>query len=296
MKKKRILNLYLFDGESAGSSAGEGVADPTADGNEKVVYGKAPEETTEPNNPSPESQPGEQKQEVDRATKFKELIKGEYKEEYKSLMQEQLSRRLKNQKPEVDPKQKEVMDRIILAYGTDDPDKLIDLLESDNRLFQSQADKQGITVEEYKRKLKLDIREAKINEANQKRIEDEESAAIYQKWIADSEAVKEIYPNFDLEEESENEDFTDLLAAGVPIQRAYEVIHMNDLMQNTAQTVANAVSKNTIENVRARGVRPSENGVTEQPGVVRKSNVNDLTDKDLDNIIARVKMGEKIEF
>jgi len=296
MKKKRILNLFLFDGEGAGSSAAGEVAAPNADGNEQVVYGKPTEETQAPNNPSPESQPAEGTKEVDRASKFKELIKGEFKEEYKTSLQEQLGRRLKNQAPAVDPGQQAIYDHLKFAYGTDDPQQLLSILESDNRLFQDRADKMGITVEDYKRQMKLDIREAQINDAEQKRIEDEEAANIYQGWIADSEQVKAAYPNFDLEAESENQDFTDLLAKGVKLQQAYELIHMQELMDGTARMVANTVSRNTIDNVRARGVRPAENGITEQPGTVRKSNVNDLTDKDLDNIIERVNRGEKISF
>lgn len=292
MRKKRILNLHLFDGE-AGASAGEGVANPNAEGNETVIYGKA---TDDQNNPSPESQPEAEPGTIDKVSKFKELIKGEFKDEYKALIKEQLDRRLKNHKTELDPTQSAINEHLKSVYGTSDLSQLLSALESDNRLFQEKADQLGITAEEYKRNLKLDIREAQINQAEAQRQESEEAQAQYQKWYEEAEALKESYPNFDLETESENPDFTDLLIAGVPVQKAYEVVHLNDIMTGTAQMVADAVSKNTINNVRARGVRPAENGITEQPGVVRKSNVNDLTDKDLDDIIQRVNRGEKITW
>lgn len=292
MRKKRILNLHLFDGE-AGSSAGEGVANPNADGNETIVYGK-PEGNQ--NNPEPESQPDTGEEIVDKASKFKELIKGEFKDEYKALIQDQLNRRLKNHRQELDPTQSAINQHLQNVYGTDDLSQLLSALESDNRLFQDNADKLGMTVDEYKRNLKLDIREAQINQSEVQRQEAEEAQALYQQWYEEAESLQELYPNFDLEIESENPEFTDLLIAGLPVQKAYEVVHLNDIMTGTAQMVANAVSQNTINNVRARGVRPAENGITEQPGVVRKSNVNDLTDKDLDNIIERVNRGEKITF
>lgn len=50
-----------------------------------------------------------------------------------------------------------------------------------------------------------------------------------QKEIA--EAVS-IYPDFNFEKELENEEFKRLLSVGVTVKNAYEVIHIDEVIQN----------------------------------------------------------------
>ena len=50
-----------------------------------------------------------------------------------------------------------------------------------------------------------------------------------QKQIA--EAVS-IYPDFNFEKELENEEFKRLLSVGITVKNAYEVIHIDEVIQN----------------------------------------------------------------
>jgi hypothetical protein len=87
-----------------------------------------------------------------------------------------------------------------------------------------------------------------------------------------------------------------LLKSGVPVQHAYEVVHINEIKQNNAVHVAKQTSKATADNIRARGNRPKENAGSATPGVQYKSDVSKLTKKDRAEIAKRVARGETISF
>lgn len=63
-------------------------------------------------------------------------------------------------------------------------------------------------------------------------------------------------------------------------------------MAYTAQKVREKV----VEDIRARGMRPSENGAVSSPAAVTKTDVNALTKAQREEIEKRVLRGEKIRF
>ena len=108
--------------------------------------------------------------------------------------------------------------------------------------------------------------------------------------------LQQLYPNFDLTKELENDEFReDALHSGKPLRKVYEAAHLDEILQGAVQTTAQKVRESVTNNIRARGMRPAENG-TKIGSVSVKKNVNDLTDKDIDRIIARARAGEIIKF
>ena len=87
-----------------------------------------------------------------------------------------------------------------------------------------------------------------------------------------------------------------MLKAGVPVQHAYEVIHMDAIKAGVAQSAAQTAARQVTDNVRARGARPAENGVSSGSGFLVKSDVSKLTKKDRAEIARRAAHGEKIVF
>lgn len=49
------------------------------------------------------------------------------------------------------------------------------------------------------------------------------------KWYAEGEKLKKMYPSFDFRAEANNKDFLELLKRGFSVQQAYELIHRDDL-------------------------------------------------------------------
>ena len=104
------------------------------------------------------------------------------------------------------------------------------------------------------------------------------------------------YPSFDLNAEVKNPQFLSMLRAGVPVQHAYEVVHMDQIKAGVAAMQAKATEKQVVDGIRAKGARPQENGTTSQGAFIVKDDVSKLSKRDRAEIIRRAARGEHIEF
>ena len=109
-------------------------------------------------------------------------------------------------------------------------------------------------------------------------------------------AGRALYPGFDLEKESKNPQFLSMLRAGVPVQTAYEVIHMDDIKAGVAQTTARRTEKQVVDGIRAKGSRPPENGTSSQSAFTVKDDPSKWTKQDRAEIARRVARGETIKL
>lgn len=277
------LNLQLFGEDGGGAPA-------AADGGQTQTQAQ-----NDQGQPAAEAQP--------QKMSFRDLLKSdpEYSAEYKKSVQEHVGRRMKateagmQRLSALEP----VAERLAKIYGVDsqDPAALLSAIENDDRYYEEQALAAGMDVGTYKqleqsnRKIEMLQRQVEANRRN------EEARRIHAKWAQESEAMREIYPDFDFDSEMEDDNFARLLRAGVPVRHAYEVAHHDQIMgagmayavQRTAAQVAN--------DVRARGMRPAENGAGNGAGsVTRGLKVADMTEKDILRIAAKAKRGEKTKL
>ncbi len=111
-------------------------------------------------------------------------------------------------------------------------------------------------------------------------------------WSGEAEQARAVYRQFDLSVEARDPRFRSMLRSGVPVQLAYEVIHMNEIKDQQAR----ATEKQVVAGIRAKGVRPQENGIAAQSGFTVKNDVSKLTRADRAEIARRVAKGEKISF
>ena len=229
----------------------------------------------------------------EREAAFKDIIRGEYKDLYTKEVQGIIDRRFKQTKQleqfqtDVNP----LISMLSTKYGTNDIAQLIKAIEDDNGMWEAAADAEGLTVEQYKAKQKLENENAQFRRMMEVQAKQQQARAQYQQWLEDAEGVKESYPNFDLQAESENPDFINLLARGVPMKHAYEVIHMDDIKMGVATATQQAVAAD----VRANGMRPSENGAAQVNGVVTgKVNPSKMSKADRADMIRRAQRGETI--
>lgn len=307
---KRV-DLHLFDGAAAavggeGTQAETGPANPTGrESLKNVVYGKDPQgQAAEPTQQTEGTQApfagstGEGT-EPDPAQVFEEMIKGQYKDQFQNKVQSILDRRFKSmndQKAQVDA-YKGVVDPLMEIYGTKDLQDLRKAILKDNGKVEQLADEAGMSVDQYLAYQETMRQNAQYQAAEAERIAQEESDRIYEDWMQQAQELKADYPNFDLEAEVENPAFLDLIKnPNIDIRTAYEALHLSEIMQGTASHVAEAVRQNTVNTIRARGMRPTENGLSEQPGIVRKTDASKLSKADREEIAKRVARGETISF
>jgi len=303
MIAKRTLDLRLFDGAAAGAEGGaegskESLANSQAEESKpEVIYGKTDGETqgrfANDNGDST----------ADAEARFNELIKGEYKDIYGQKVQEAVQRRFRGQQ--------DMENRLSLAddfigqlssmYGVEDPTDYEALMNAitEGGSIEEAAAEEGLTVEQYKHIKKLEAEKAQ-QEAAADRLEQQKRAEeTYNNWLQEAEDLQELYPSFDLEAELNAESgqrFARLLEQDFSMKDAYEAVHLQEIMQNTAQHAAERTRKTVTDTIAAQGRRPAENGLGTKAGVIVKNDPSKWTNEDIDAVIKRVRHGETIKL
>lgn len=319
---KPVLTLFDAPAENGGApealpakenqaaspvKTGTGHRGKKSGGLDGVVYGKqasaADAAKTPENTGSDAGSTGEKPktQTLDeRRAHFRELVDGDYKDIYRTEIQRIIDRRFKETKTlqESIQAQKPILDSLFERYKISDGDlqKLSKALDEDSTYWEKAAREAGMGVEQYK-KLQSLQRENKalldnVRRGQQKQSYDRQMT----RWQQEAGQAMRAYPGMNLKKEMRNPRFASMLRSGIPIQHAYEVVHLDDIKTGVARQTAKKTERNVVEGIRTRGNRPAENGVTAQSGVIVKSDVSKLTKADRAEIIRRVARGEKISF
>jgi hypothetical protein len=306
------MNLCLFgEGATAGASSG-GEAGGSATGSnagfadqktqpERVVYGiqDTDTETTAPASETAQNDDKKTKSDpVDKGKAFEDMIKGDYKEQFDARVKQILDRRFKDRDELVQFKNdsQEILDLMFSKYGVKDLKALQKAVQEDDTYFEEAASAENLSVEQYKYKLKLEKENAQFKQAQQEAERIRQANNAYADWQRQSESLKTRYPNFSLEKEANNPQFVKLLQNGIDVKTAFETIHHDEILSGAMTQTAQAVRKSVTDNIKARGLRPSENGINAQAGVIVKNDVSKLTPKDRAEIARRARMGETIKF
>ena len=313
------LNLAMHDGGSGGDgggSAGIAVAEtsgtPAAtnagqpkppEPKRQVLYGKQPSQETVTAGAMPEDgqQPAaeDSQSRPDKKAAWKQLIDGEYKEEFGQAVKQAIERRFKQVKPmeerleQLDP----LVDMLASRYGiaANEPAKIMEALEADNAYWEEAANEAGMTVEQYRHMQRLQRENARFQADLQRQAAEKKAQEQVALWQQQAVELQQFYPQFDLRHECENPQFVKMLAH-VPMKTAYEALHMGEIMQGAMAQTARAVEKGVTENIRAKGQRPQEAGLNSTPGVEIKNDPSRLTRADRKRIRELVAKGEKISF
>lgn len=306
----RSINLQLFNdgagdgGTGANGATAEGVlATPTTKSARNnplanVQYGKQ-EETAS----SAEVQTANVTTEngaVDLDAEFEELIKGKYKEQYDKRTQDTVQKRLKGTKEIVDRHNEllPTLEALAKKYGVDATDikALNQAIEEDDSFYEQEALEKGLTVEQLKTIRKMERENADLRKQMQEKNVRENANKLYASWMNQAEAIKSVYPSFNLDAELKNPKFTDLLKNNIDIRTAYEVLHKDEIIPAAMHFTAQKVGQQMTNKIIANGARPVENGINAQSSVVTKSDVSQLSKADIAEINRRVARGEKIRF
>lgn len=231
---------------------------------------------------------------------FKDLIEGEYKDQYTEMFQQAFNRRFKESKAQEQTiaAQKPVMDLLLQKYNITDGDmtKLLTAIEKDDAYWSEDAEKVGMTVEQFKemQKWKRDSAELELMRKNTQA--QQQAQQQLSKWWQEAEQLKGIYPSFDLRTELADRDFQGLLKNGIPMQQAYELKHMDEIKANAARAAAQAAGQQMTARIQTKAARPKENGMSTQSAAITKSDVHGLSRADRAEIARRVQRGAKITF
>lgn len=323
MKLLKLLRikLGLFDG-GTGSGTGAATGGATAGGNAST--GAASSVSTQQTSSGAKSQgasaqstsvAGENTKTLEERRKaYRELMDGEYKDLYQEDTQGLINRRFKEMKDlrEVNAKQKAALDMIGQRYGVSDGDaaKIQEAFEKDDDAWAEMASAAGFDdIGKYKEFVKLQNETKALRQAEADRREAEEKArkAAQErkyvadktaKWNAEGESLKATYPEFSLETESQNKEFMSALTffdrAQVqnPVERAYQATHHSELVNSAVEKARNETEKNVVDNIRAKGKRPMENGVQNNSSFTAGIDWGKLSKSQRADLLRRAERGE----
>lgn len=292
-----MLNLQLF------ADAGAGAEAAPAD------TGGAAAEAVE-SAPSPGEQEAEATTELtpeQLEAEFEESLKGKYKPYFEKRVQSILDTRFKKAKATEAELQKvqPVLDFLQLRYAdAKTPEDLLRAMEEDDTLFEQEAMDKGLSVEqlrEQKRTLRerqQDRREIEsMREQLREQEEQQERIQRFQAWETQAEQARRLFPQLDLMNEIRNDpEFHRLLMAGIDVQSAYQTRHMNEIMAGTLQVAVQQARQKTMQDVAARGTRPTENGVRQQaPAATRPKTAFEMSRDEFEELKKRIYAGEKVQ-
>lgn len=299
-----LLDLQLFaDGGGAGDGGtgaeGTGVtaSDPSSQKGVKnslpianVVYGKQGDAQTAT----------VQETVDDRAARFEELIKGEYKDLYDQRMQDTIQRRLKNSKETVDKYNAlaPTLDLLARKYGVDanDAEALNRAIEEDDAYYEDEALEKGVTVEQLKSIKKMERENAELKRQMRELESREKADRLYSQWMSQAESLRQVYPSFNLQAELQNPQFVNLLRSNVDVRTAYEVLHKDEIIPAAMQFTAKQVQQKTVNSIMANGKRPAETGMGSSSTALNKFDVKKTTREQREEIRQAVARGERIVF
>lgn len=318
------VDLGMFGEGAAAAAAGDGAAPANtgAQGDTKsavpgrthrgktgeadnVLYGK--QEAAASAEPKTESKPEPKAAESaapatpeDLRKAFKAMVNGEYKDIYAEETQKLINRRFsetRSLETQIQAQQP-VIEMLAQRYNVTDGDmaKLAKAIEDDNSYWQEAAEQAGMEVEQYKNFRKLQRENEAFRALEQKRQNQERAQQQAQEWYRQADALKAKYPALDIGEELKNKSFVSMLQSGTPVEVAYQALHFDELMNNAVQATAADAEKRVVDNVKAKGTRPAENGTASRSGFTVKDDVSKLSRADRAEIARQAMRGKKITF
>ena len=151
-------------------------------------------------------------------------------------------------------------------------------------------------VEQFKKLKQMERESAEFQAMKKQQKANEQAQQQLANWMKQAEGMQEMYPGFDFRAEIANRDFQGLLRAGVSVQQAYELIHMEEIKQAAARSAAQTASAQMQANLKAKQSRPAENGTNSKTAVIVKNDVSKLTRAERAEIARRAQYGENITF
>ena len=192
--------------------------------------------------------------------------------EYNKQMQAVVQSRLKSSKSaeEALGKMTPAIEVLARKYGLDaanmDYEALAKKINDDDSYYEDKALEMGVSVETAKRVDQME-RDAERQKAQEQRtLQEQKIQQHFVRLEQQAEAMKKVFPNFDLRRELQNPNFARMTSpnVGISVEDAYYAVHRNEIqtaaMQVTAQKTAEKISNAIASGSR----RPNESGTSSQ--------------------------------
>ena len=192
--------------------------------------------------------------------------------EYNKEMQAVVQSRLKSAKGAEDALSKmtpaiEVMAR---KYGLDpknmDYDKLAKAINDDDAYYEDKALEMGVSVETAKRVDQMERNTERQKQQEQRTLQEQAIQQHFVKLEQQGEALKKVFPSFDLRVELKNPAFARMTSpnVGISVEDAYYAVHRNEIQTAAMQVTAQKTAEKISNAIQSGSRRPDESGASSQ--------------------------------
>ena len=192
--------------------------------------------------------------------------------EYNKKMQETVQSRLRGAKgaEEALGKLTPALELLARKHGQDpakmDYEALAKAISDDESYYEDKALEMGVSVETAKQIDQQERDTARRQRQEQQTIEQQKLQRHFQSLEQQSEAMKKVFPGFDLRKELQNPAFVRMTSpnVGISVEDAYYAVHRNEIMAAGMQVTAQKTAQKISNSIQAGSRRPQENGTSGQ--------------------------------
>ena len=226
--------------------------------------------------------------------------------EYNKNMQSVVQSRLKSAKGAVETLGKitPALELLARKYGLDptkmDYDALAKKINDDDGYYEDKALSMGVSVETAKKIDQQERDNARAQREQARNIEDQKIRAHFNKITQQGEALKKVFPNFDLRKELQNTAFARMTSpnVGISVEDAYYAVHRNEIQAAAMQATAQRTAQHISNSIQAGSRRPDEAGASSQAPSVTTFDYSKASREQRDafkkDLRARLARGEKV--
>ena len=217
-------------------------------------------------------------------------------EEFNKEIQKIVQARLRTSKVAEENLQKLAPALEVLArqYGQDinnlDYDALSKAIDDDNRFYEDKAFERGETVEKTKREDQEERGTARQQRQENQTLEQQRFQKHIEGLQQQGEAMKAVFPNFNLMEELKNPVFQRMTApnVGISVADAYYAVHRSEIQFASMQAATQQAMQQAANAVQAGQHRPAENGTSAQAPSVTTFNYRNASREQRDALKKRI--------
>ena len=226
--------------------------------------------------------------------------------EYNKQMQAVVQSRLKSAKgaEEALGKVTPALELLARKYDLDpaniDYEALAKKISDDDDYYEEAALSMGVSVETAKKVDQLERDTARRQREEARNLEDQKLRSHFNRLVRQSEAMKTVFPNFNLQKELQNPVFARMTHpdVGISVEDAYYAVHRNEIQTAAMKATAQQTAQQISNSIQAGRGRPDEAGASGQaPSVTTFNYKNASREQQLAfkaDIRARMARGEKV--
>lgn len=233
--------------------------------------------------------------------RWTELKKGEYKEQFARDVQAAIKDRFKNQadlQARLDAMQP-MLDALMEKTGTESVEELSKLISEDDSIYQEKADAAGMSVAQYKEMVRLQ-KEHDDAIASEKRLREQvANRDRFTELHRQGEELKQMFPDFDLMKEMENEAFRNMTMSGqLSVEQAFYALHGKELTPQLMAYGMQRARQQMGQTIQATGQRPQEGAMRGRTTAAAEPKINpaSLTRKEREMYKQMARRGIPVSF